>query len=441
MRKLAEWIRYLEENDQLLRIKRQVDPCFEAAAVIQKIQRTVNKAVIFENIRGFSFPMVSNILGTYQRTAMVLGCPLGSLNETWNSKSGMTGLFPAALAAEGQDDYTECRLRQVPVLTYREKDAGPYITAGVVCVRDPETGIANLSFHRMQVIDDNKLRIRITPGNHLGICVEKAASLNKGLAVAVLIGGHPALMLAGASRIPMHQDELDFAGALMGEGLKLQKCKTIDLSVPAGVDFIIEGSILPDVMEDEGPFGDFLGYYVPVRKNLVLQISHVSRLTDCCGYGILSGSPEQDVLAGVPVAANIYKHVKEAVPAVMDVTCMPTLYHSVVKMKQQFPGQARQAALAALACDPSQTKFCTVVDEDVDIYDPLDVQWATITRCRADRDIIIVPDVPSIRYDPYSVYWSKMGIDATKPFSESAAWEFERTRIPGIEGIDLQDYL
>ena len=146
-------------------------------------------------------------------------------------------------------------------------------------------------------------------------------------------------------------------------------------------------------------------------------------------------------MVGVPIAANIYKIVKGAIPSVIDVACLPHVYHSVVKMKQEFEGQARQAALAALSCDPSQTKICTVVDPDVDIHNPLDVSWAITTRCCPDTGVFIVPNIPSFRRDPFRTHWGKMGIDATMPLSEEAASDFQRTRIPGVENIKLEDYL
>lgn len=438
---LTEWLDELERAGELVRIHREVDPKFEASALIEKIQKSSNKAIVFEKIRGYSFPLVSNLFGTYQRTARILGCQLNELNQTWNSKEKVMSSYHTVDVEKSEEKYVECAIHDIPTLIYREKDAGAYISAGMVMAKDPESGIRNLSFHRMQVVNDHKLHIRITPGNHLGLCYEKAERMGKPLEVAVLIGGNPALMLAAASRIPAEQDELMLAGALMNESVRLRPCQTVDLQVPVGIDWVIEGAVLPHVREEEGPFGDFMGYYVPVMKNLVLEVRQVFRLEKPCAYGILAGSAEQDVLAGVPVAARIYEKVKEAVPSLVDAACLPKLYHSVVKIDQQFPGQAKQAALAALACDPSQTKFCTVVDRDVDIHDPMDVQWATITRCRPDKDIFIIPDIPSFRRDPHQMFWGKMGICAVKPLMAESRFEFERTRIPGADEIDLDEYL
>jgi UbiD family decarboxylase len=438
---LKEYLDLLGKKNEVVRISKEVDPRFEASAIIKKIQQGINKAVIFEKIKGYHLPLVSNILGTYKRVAMILGCEVDEINSTWNRKEKDMELFSPTSSQQEPDEYVESAIHEITSLTYCEKDAGPYITAGMALARDPDTGTYNLSFHRLQVVDDSKLRFRITPGNHLETLFQKAEKRGQPLEMAILIGGHPAFMLAAASRLPLDQDELKLAGAFLGHPVKLRQCKKINLEVPTGIDFVIEGALLPNVREEEGPFGDFLGYYVPVLKNLVFEVRCVSRLRDSHVYGILAGSAEQDLLVGAPIAANIYKIVKGAIPSVLDVACMPHVYHSVVKIKPQFLGQARQAAMAALSCDPSQTKICTVVDPDVDIHNPLDVHWAITTRCCPDTGVFIVPNIPSFRRDPFRTHWGKMGIDATMPLSEEAAFDFQRTRIPGIENIKIEDYL
>jgi UbiD family decarboxylase len=438
---LKKHLDLLEKEGELVRISKEVDPTFEASGIIKKIQQGINKAVLFEKIRGYHLPFITNVLGTYPRVARVMGCGVNEINATWNRKERDMELFHPIRGQQEPDEYVESAIHEITSLTYCEKDAGAYITAGMALARDLDTGTYNLSFHRLQIVDDSKLRFRITPGNHLETLFQKAEERNQPLELAILLGGHPAFMLAAAARLPLDQDELRLAGALLGEPVRLRPCKKINLEVPTGIDVVIEGALLPHVREEEGPFGDFLGYYVPVFKNLVFEVRLVSRLRDSHIYGILAGSAEQDLLVGVPIAANIYRVVKGAIPSIIDVACLPHVYHSVVQMKPQFPGQARQAALAALSCDPSQTKICTVVDPDVDIHNPLDVHWASTTRCCPDTDVFIVPDVPSFRRDPFRTHWGKMGIDATKPLSEEAAFDFQRTRIPGIEEINLKDYL
>jgi UbiD family decarboxylase len=445
MYSLNDFLVLLESQKQLIRISREVDPVFEAPALIKKIQKTTNKAVLFEKIKGYKDPLASNVLGSLQRVSMILGCRQDQINEKWNlmeqlakSASGQR----AAATEKSANVRSECSLSEIPLLHYCEKDSGKYITAGMVYAKDPQTGTGNLSFHRMEYVSDNKLRLRITPGNHLETIQRKAEEKGLPLEIAIMIGGYPAYMLAGASRIPYHHDELDLAAAIIKQPQAQYQCLMVDLVVPAAVDYLIEAVILPEVREEEGPFGDFFGYYVPIMKNHVVSIRRVTRLKEnCCAYAILAGSTEQDILAGVPLSANIYNYLKGIFVDVVDVTVMSPLYHSVVKINQKYSGQAMQVGYAALSCDPSQTKYCTVVDEDVDIYDPADVIWAAITRCSPENDISIMHRVPSFRRDPHKKFWGKMVYDATKPLDPEAASEFERTSIPGYEDICLEDYL
>jgi len=444
MYSLERIINIFEQNNQLIRITKEVDPEYEASALIKKIQKSTNTAILFENLKGYSFPLASNFFGSLENVCSILGCEQTKINEFWNSKEKLASESEMEFEVDEvnySEKYIDCSLSDLPLLKYHEKDAGKYITAGVVLAKDPDTGVHNLSFHRMEYVDDTKLKIRITPGNHLEDIYKKAELAGKPLEIAILIGGHPALMLAGSSRVPFHVDELKLAEAFIGDSINLRKCKTVDIYVPSNVDFVVEGAIIPKEREEEGPFGDFFNYYVPVMENHVLKVKNVARLkNNSCAYGILAGSVEQDKLAGIPLSANIYRHLSDIFTSVVDVNVLPPLYHSIVKIEQQYEGQARQVGHAALSCDPSQTKYCTVVDSDVNIYDPLDIQWATITRCSPDKDIYKISNVPSFRRDPHKMFWGKMIFDATKPLDEAAALEFERTKIPGYEDIKLEDY-
>ena len=246
-------------------------------------------------------------------------------------------------------------------------------------------------------------------------------------------------MLAGAARLPLRVDELRLAAALSGARLPMQRCHTLDLSFPAGTEVVIEGELLCNVREPEGPFGDFMDAYLPVGLNPVLKVNSVRVRRDALYYGLLSGSIEQLLVMGVPTAANIYRALHRVVPSVSDVAIWPYAYQCVIKMREEFDGQAKQALLAALAAEPSYLKMATVVDEDVDIYNPADVAWAVACRMRPDRDVMVIPNVPSFRLDPEGLHWGRVGIDATVAFGR---WqETERRRIPGEESLRLSDYI
>ena len=209
--------------------------------------------------------------------------------------------------------------------------------------------------------------------------------------------------------------------------------------MPLATNFVIEGEILAGVRRPEGPFGDWLEYYVPIADNHVLKVNRVLARKDAMYYAFLGGSTEEIITSGVPVSGGIYRGIRAWVPTVRDVCCYPTMQFCVVQMEKQFEGQPRKAILAAFGAEMVRVLYCVVVDEDVDIHDPGDVIWAISTRCRPDRDIFQIPEVPSAGRDAHQSYWGRLGIDATKPLE----WcdEFERTTVPGNATLNLDDYI
>jgi UbiD family decarboxylase len=202
---------------------------------------------------------------------------------------------------------------------------------------------------------------------------------------------------------------------------------------------VIEGSLLPNVRRPEGPFGEWMDYYVPVTDNHVLAVDRVTARRGGLFYAVLSGSAEEITMSSIPLAGGIYRAVRTWVPTVSDVACWPLLQFCVLKLKKQFEGQPRKAILAAFGAEMNRILYCVAVDEDVDIRDLKDVVWAMSTRCRPDRNIFQIPDVPSFARDPHQIHWGRLGIDATAPLEWPA--EFERKRIPGADRVRLEDYL
>jgi UbiD family decarboxylase len=210
------------------------------------------------------------------------------------------------------------------------------------------------------------------------------------------------------------------------------------MMVPASTEIVIEGRFLPNVRRDEGPFGEFMGYYTPVGQNAVFEVLGVTRRADAIFHSILCGSSEEVLTLELSVAANIFQRINAVLPGIVDVTCHPFVLHTIVKIRQEYEGHARQVLLAVFGAEPTWAKVCTVVDEDVDIYDMDDVMWAVLTRSRPDKDVMIVNDTPSFYRDIHKDHWGRMGIDATVPFDRRK--EFERKRIPGADSVDLSAY-
>jgi UbiD family decarboxylase len=349
---------------------------------------------------------------------------------------------PAAPALEpvaAPGDRESGRLSDLPMVTYHGKDAGPYITSAIFLARDPDTGVPNLSFHRSMYVSDSELRIRLGSSHDLAKYQARAEARNEPLEAAMLIGTRPEIFLAACASPPMDVSELDVAAKIAGAPIGMYRCNTIDLEVPTDTEIVIEGCILPNVRRPEGPFGEFLGFYVPVGDNHVFEVREVNWRSGALYHALLCGSPEDLRPLEAVTAARIYAHVSNMIPGLIDVSCRPNVMITVMRIKKQYKGHGKHALLAALGSHLDYNKVCIVVDEDVDIYDLDDVMWAYLTRGRADKRAMVLEDIPGFYRDPHQDHWGRLIIDATMPWGRED--EFQRKKVPGEEEIDLADYL
>jgi UbiD family decarboxylase len=438
---MRDFMAALDARGDLIHVYREVDPKHELAAVTHAAIK-LGKPLLFHNVKGTKFPVLTSIYATRERIAEVLGIQAKDFCREWSKlasapKSGGAPLLPEI--SPDACDYFDCKLSDLPLLTYSERDGAPYFTSAMFYAKEPETGVGNLSFHRSMYISDEELRCRLAPRHHLTLYHEKAEKMGKYLEAAMLIGPPATSFLTAAAPIPYDEDELEVAARLAGKPIPLRRCKHIDLMVPASTEIVIEGRFLPNERRDEGPFGEFMGYYVPVGKNAVFEVLGVTCRKDAVFHSILCGSPEEVLTLELSVSAKIYERVSSVLPGIVDVTCQPFVLHSVVKMRQQYEGHARQVLVAVMGAEPTWAKMVTVVDEDVDIYDMDDVMWAILTRSRPDKDVITIPDTPTFYRDPQKDHWGRMGIDATAPFARRD--EYVRKRIPGAATVDLSQYI
>jgi 4-hydroxybenzoate decarboxylase len=341
----------------------------------------------------------------------------------------------SAIAAE----FDEVKLGELPQITYHEKDAAPYITAGIFLANEPETGVPNLSFHRCMHVSDGELRVRLGTSHDLTRYQAKAEQANEALEAAILLGPPPAFVLAAAAPIPHDESEFEVAAKLATEPVPMRPCRHIDLEVPLETEIVIEGRILPNVRRPEAPFGEFLGFYVPQDNNHVFEVLGVTCRRNAYYHGLVCGSPEDLRLLELAFATRVYQHLSATLPGIIDVSCVPNIMNTVVKIDQQYEGHARQVLLSAFGVNHDFGKTCMVVDDDVDINDLNDVYWAFLTRGRADTRAFIIPDVPGFYRDPHKDHWGRLAIDATVPFGRKD--EFMRKSIPGADSLDLKDYL
>lgn len=435
---MREYMAKLKARGDLLEVHREVDPRHELAAVTHAVQQRWGKAVLFHKVKGTAFPVLSNIYGSRDRLAELIGIKAEDFCRQWSNLASLGGAPAEPAAVEAGDDLVERKLSDLPLITYSERDAAPYFTSAMFLAKEPETGVGNLSFHRSMYVSDSELRCRLAPRHHLTLYHEKAERMGQPLEAAMLIGPPPTTFLSAAAPLPYDVDEMEVAEKLAGHPIPMRKCRHVDLMVPASTEIVIEGRFLPNERRPEGPFGEFMGYYTPEGPNAVFEVLGVTCRRDAVFHSILCGSPEEVLTLELSVAANVYQRVSAVLPGIIDVTCQPFVLHTVVKMRPQYEGHARQALLSVIGAEPTWAKAVTVVDEDVDIYDMDDVMWAVLTRARPDKDIMIIPATPSFYRDPHKDHWSRLLIDATAPFERRA--EFERKRIPGADTVDLGKY-
>jgi UbiD family decarboxylase len=442
MTQFREAIDWLDRQGLLARVSRPVDPRHELVAVLRKTQRGPNVALLFTAVRGTDIPVASNVLARRETLAQALGLQKGGLLAEMVRREGRTLPCEQVSDAPVQEiriGAGDCDLtRDLPQIVHSEKDAGAYITAGVFLARDPSTGVYNASWNRAQLAAADRMRVRMMAPQHLGQYQAAAEARNQALPAAVVIGAPPALMLAAASKIPFEADELAVAGAWQGQPLRVTSALTVPLVVPADAEIVIEGEVLPAVREDEGPFGEFMDAYVGVGRNHVFRAKAITRRRDAIHHTILAGGTEDLSLLSLMLQMEVWKRVAPLVP-LRDVGTPGQILGCVISIEKSRDDQARTALLAALAAHPWM-KVVIAVDADVDPHDADEVLWAIHTRCTPDTALMHIPGVPSFpREDVAGLHRGKIAIDATYPAGRAV--QFARRRFPGIEDLDLADYL
>ncbi|MEE8109982.1 MAG: UbiD family decarboxylase [bacterium] len=437
-----DFLACLEEEGDLVRISEPVDVRFEISAYIRKTSDQQGPAVLFEQVKGHDVPVVGGVFAARRRVLRALGCKPEEIVERFHYAAD----HPVApvLVNEGPCQEVvlegdEVDLNRLPIPTYCLQDGGAFITHGIQISRDPETGDRNAGIYRMQLKGRNRLGIFSNVHQHCAIHYSKAEKRGEPLEIAVAMGVDPVIMLGTQVKAAYGTDELSVAGGLRGEPVRVVKCRTVDLEVPATSEIVIEGRLLPNHRETEGPFGEFSGYYGPAAERPVMEVSAITHRLSPIFHAGLTGVPmtENHFLKQIPNEVTVFRELKSKFPEVKAVHFPASgcsEYHCYVSMTPRYKGQPRNVLLAALG-SAKHPKLAVVVDEDIDIFDDVKVLWAISTRMQADRDIIVVPSVGAGPLDPSTPepYLSAvMGIDATRPFGEPFA---EVPVVPGLEKV------
>jgi UbiD family decarboxylase len=418
---LQSYLASLNEGEDLLKIEKKVPRDYAITALAMQLdQKKVDKVLIFPNIEGYSIPLVTNIFASRKRIARMIGCAEEDLAKGWLEAEEKR--IKPEIVAEGS--VQECLLTgdevdvtKFPVMCHYVTDAGRYITSGIVVAKDPDTGIRNLSFHRIQLKTPTRAGISLHSRQHLWDYFRRAEAQNRPLEVAVIIGAHPLIVLAASAKTGIDVDEYEIAGGLLGEPLELVKARTIDVEYPAAAEIVFEGRILPNVHEPEGPFGEYTGYSTSRSTENVLEITAVCHRRNPVFLSIVAANSSDHLnLMRVAKEALVSERLKERIPNVRSIHYPKSgvNFHCVISMGEGAAGSVRQALMLMFGLDP-YLKLVIAVDEDININDESDVMWALATRMQGDKDIFVVPNVWTNRLDPSSSggVGAKVGIDAT----------------------------
>jgi UbiD family decarboxylase len=439
---MRAYIDKLIQRNEMRIVKRAVDPRFELAAVVARSQQDSSLPVLFETVQGSSLPVVSNVFGSSDRLCELIGAERGQLCQRWAEimkvVDSMAGPY-TTIVLDPPPSITGC-IGDLPQIVWREKDCEPYISAGVFLAKNPESGIANLSFCRSLMKSDREMICCIDPPHDLAQYQAKAEAKSKPLDVCILIGPPPEIFIAACASVPIDLDEIKIAAAILGEPIQMQRARTVDLEIPVGTQVVIEGRIRPGVREPEGPFGEFMGYYGTVNNNgYIIDVTDVYWQPNAVFHGLLCGTAEDLTVLDIAFATRTYNAIAHTMTGILDVTCNPMFFCTVVKIQKTYEGQAQHVMLKVFAANPNYNFACIVVDRDVDTRNLREVFAAYLTRGRLDKRIMVLPDVRGFDRAPDPTYCGRVGIDATMPLGREA--EFERATTPGADTLRLADYL
>jgi 2,5-furandicarboxylate decarboxylase 1 len=445
---IEAFVKWAEGEGTLTTISRAVSPRLEMARVIHALE---GHPVLFTNPQKKGWRVLSGICAKREHFAWALGTDvdgvLGRLTAALDSPSS------PPLEAEPRCQevvHQAVDLDELPILTHLDEDGGPYVTSGVAVIRDPDFG-RNVSFHRLMKVGQRTFTARLVEGRGTDTAWRKAISLEQDLEVAICIGAPIHVLLAAAMSPAKGVDELSIANALAPT--PLARCVSVDLEVPAECEVVLEGRFTGQIA-NEGPFTDLTETWDIIRPQPVIEIDCVTHRREPIYHALLPGGLEHKLLMGLPREPTIFRAVSEVADC-RNVSITPggmSWLHAVIQIVSHGPNDGRQAIEAAYRGHGS-LKHVVVVDEDVDLFDSADVEWAVATRFQADRDLLVFSDQPSSSLDPSAqlvpgrkARSAKMGLDATIPWTDGSGRmlsEAERNSFRKVryDGVDLARYL
>lgn len=442
---LQGYIKFFEDRNHLVRVSSQVDQDLELAGIAKKFEG--GKAVLFENVRGhehpvlvglyWNRPMLADLFGTTsERLPFVLSDEICAWrNAPMEPKIVSTG--PANEVVEMTPD-----LQQLPIPYHAEGDGGRYLTSSVVIAKDPDTGVRNLSIHRMMVTGPRRFTLLLEEQGHMMDYFRRAEARGEAVELTVNNGVDLGVHLAAASpaaAAPIDMDELGIASQVRGEPVELIEAQTVDAEAVANEQFVIEGRILPGVREPEGPYAEVTGYYARREPRWVMEVTAVTRRERPVFHTILSGLEVRHAYASV-AEAGVFESIHATVPEVIGAHFSDgSVPYNLVLQVDGHSGDTVRTAINVAFDSLAFLKTVTVVDTDVNIFDATDVEWAVATRCRFEKDLVIIADAIGHRLNPMveNDRWTRMGIDATVPLPRAKSYERATMRDINLADFDI----
>ncbi len=459
----------LEKRCAMARVSREVDRRLEIAHVAAKSSVNDGPALFFENVKGFKTPVFIGGFGNWDNFFLAAE----SNKQDWSKKflNALRSPIPSKRVDSGEckevilkDDKVDLGL--IPALWHHEKDAGYYLSSGILIVRDPDTGIQNYSCHRAWIRDRDQFPTLLSVPTQVRQITRKYVDAGETCPAAYVVGTDPTLHIAGASKIPPTMDEMDFAGGLRGEPAEVVKCETNDLLVPASAEMVIEGEFRPgnedgaigkSTYMDEGPFGEFAGYYGEMVRSPIFYVKCMTHRKDFIHYELVAYLPGRlQPLSHGQHTAVCWNGVRLVVPEERIIGINTPLYSSftnIISIKKAIPGEGKRIIQAALAAQHTVTQVI-VVDEDIDPYNIEQVNWAVVTR--TTKDDYVFSEGPGSQLNPMSGLshgqdvpdnngvCSRVGIDATIPL-RGDKWGNRKTLLNPcsmpLDQVDLNKYL
>ncbi|HSB56819.1 MAG TPA: UbiD family decarboxylase [Nitrosopumilaceae archaeon] len=442
MTDLRSYIDQIKNLNQLYVIKKKVSTKYEIAALTSKVDG--KNTILFENIKESKLRLVANLIGTRARFAKAVNTKESKIHE--KVISAIASVKKPKIVSEGK--FMENRTKDLsilPIVTHFKKEPGPFITSSIIYTKNQEKNSQNSSFHRLMPLDKKHFSVRMVEGRHLHRSFMYSKEHGEDLKVAITVGVHPAISIAGAYQAEWGKDELEIANAILGNKLTLSKLHYSDMKVPAGTEIVMEGRILKDKTRKEWMV-EMLRTYDFKREQPVFELENLFYRNNAIFHDILSGYSEHRLLMGMPIEAKLNRDVKKSFPQTRKVVMSDggcNWLHAVVQITKKKDLDAKKVIDKTFASHRS-LKMVTVVDEDIDPSNAVSVEYALATRFQADKDLFIIKNVRGSSLDPSSdqknLLTAKLGIDATRPLSKRPEG-FEIAKIPNEDKFSLKDYL